>query len=111
MLELTKTLRTDGLVVISAAIPADRVDAVSRAIADAAQSNVPADVVFPDSTPGRALAGARGLRGMTQAALAAVIGVHKSHISGMERGVRPIGKAMAKKLGVALDMNWKVFLD
>jgi len=48
---------------------------------------------------------------MTQAALAAVIGVHKSHISGMERGARPIGKGMAKKLGEALDMNWKVFLD
>ena len=111
MLELTKTLRTDGLVVISAAIPADRVDAVARAIVDAAEANVPADEVFPESTPGRVLAGARGLCGMTQAALAAVIGVHKSHISGMERGARPIGKGMAKKLGEALDMNWKVFLD
>lgn len=47
---------------------------------------------------------------MTQAALAAAIGVHKSHISGMERGVRPIGKAMAKKLGHALEMNWRIFV-
>lgn len=111
MLELTKTLRTDGLVVISVTLPADRVDAVARAIVDAAQSNVPADAVFSESTPGRVLAGARGLRGMTQAALAAIIGVHKSHISGMERGARPIGKAMAKKLGESLNMNWKVFLN
>jgi transcriptional regulator with XRE-family HTH domain len=43
---------------------------------------------------------------MTQAALAAAIGVHKSHISSMERSVRPIGKAMAKKLGHPLSNDW-----
>jgi DNA-binding XRE family transcriptional regulator len=110
MLELTKTPRTDGMVVVTATVPAERADAVARAIMEAADDNVPADEVFPDSTPGKVLAGARGLRGMTQAALAAAIGVHKSHISGMERDVRPIGKAMAKKLGHALEMNWRVFL-
>jgi transcriptional regulator with XRE-family HTH domain len=77
---------------------------------EAAANNVPTEDVFPDSTPGKVLAGARGLRGLTQAALAAAIGVHKSHISGMERDVRPIGKAMAKKLGHALEMNWRIFL-
>ena len=110
MLELTKTPRTDGMVVVTATVPAERADAVARAIMEAADDNVPADEVFPDSTPAKVLAGARGLRGMTQAALAAAIGVHKSHISGMERDVRPIGKAMAKKLGHALEMNWRVFL-
>jgi plasmid maintenance system antidote protein VapI len=71
---------------------------------------IPAEDVFHDSTPGKVLSGARGLRGLPQAALAAAIGVHKSHISGMERDVRPIGKAMAKKLGSALEMNWRIFL-
>ena len=110
MLELTKTPRTDGVVVVCAAVPADRVEAVARAIEEAAEPNIPAEEFFADSTPGRILAGARGLRELTQAALAAAIGVHKSHISGMERGKRPIGKEMAKKLGNALEMNWRIFL-
>jgi DNA-binding XRE family transcriptional regulator len=98
------------MVVVSATVPAERVDAVAKAIIEATDDNVPADAVFQDSTPGKVLSGARGLRGLTQAALAAAIGVHKSHISGMERDVRPIGKAMAKKLGQALEMNWRIFL-
>jgi len=110
MLELTKTPRTDGLVMISAAVPADRVEAVARAIEEAAEPNIPAEEFFADSTPGRILAGARGLREMTQAALAAAIGVHKSNISEMERGKRPIGKEMAKKLGKVLKTSPKVFL-
>jgi DNA-binding XRE family transcriptional regulator len=98
------------MVVVSATVPAARVDAVAKAILEAADDNIPAEDVFHDSTPGKVLSGARGLRGLTQAALAAAIGVHKSHISGMERDVRPIGKAMAKKLGHALEMNWRIFL-
>lgn len=76
----------------------------------AAEPNVPADQVFPDSTPGTVLRGARGLRGLTQARLAAAIGVHTPNISEMERGLRPIGKDMAKRLGQALDMPYKAFL-
>lgn len=110
MLELTKTPLTDGMVVVSATVPAERADAVAKAIIEAADDNVPAEAVFGDSTPGKVLSGARGLRGMTQATLATAISVHKSHISGMERDVRPIGKAMAKKLGHALEMNWRIFL-
>jgi DNA-binding transcriptional regulator YdaS (Cro superfamily) len=106
MLELTKAPRTDGMVVVSATVPAERADAVARAIIEAADDNIPAKDVFHDSTPGKVLAGARGLRGMTQTALAAAIGVHKSHISGMERSVHPIGKAMAKKLGHPLSNDW-----
>lgn len=110
MLELTKTPRTDGFVVVSATVPADRVEAVARAIEEAAEPNIPAEEVFPDLGPGDALRGMRGLREMTQAALAAAIGVHKSHISGMERGKRPIGKEMAMRLAKALNTSYKVFL-
>lgn len=110
MLELTKTLRTDGMIVVTATVSPDLADVVAKAIADAVEPNVDSDVVFPKSTPGSVLSGARGLRELTQAQLAGIIGVHKTHISEMERGVRPIGKEMAKKLGKALSMNWKIFL-
>jgi len=98
------------MVVFTAVVPASRADAVEHALTEAVEPNVPADEVFPDSTPGRVLRGARGLREMTQAALAARIGVHKTHISEMERNLRPIGKAMAKRLAAALDFPWKAFL-
>lgn len=110
MLELTRKPRTDGMVVFTAVVPAPQADAVARAIAEAAEPTVSRREAFPDSTPGTVLRGARGLREMTQAALAAKIDVHKTHISEMERGLRPIGKAMAKRLAEALDFPWKAFL-
>ena len=110
MLELTKTPHTEGYVLVSALVPADRVQAVEQAIAEAAEPNIPASELLKDVTPGQILQGARGLREMTQAHLAAAVGVHKSHISGMERGKRPIGKAMAKRLGEAMGFSYKMFL-
>ena len=47
---------------------------------------------------------------MTQAELAAEVGVKATHISEMERGKRPIGKDMAKRLAKVLKVNYKVFL-
>ena len=108
--ELTKKPHTEGFVLVSAVVPEDRVQAVEMAIHEASEPNVPLREAFPDSTPGSILRGARGLRELTQARLAELIGVHKSHISEMERDVRPIGKAMAKRLAAALDMPYKVFL-
>jgi plasmid maintenance system antidote protein VapI len=37
-------------------------------------------------------------------------GIPQRHISEMENGKRPIGKEMAKKLGKALNISYKVFL-
>jgi ribosome-binding protein aMBF1 (putative translation factor) len=110
MLELTKTHRTDGLVEVRAVVTAKQAEAVAKAIKEAVEPNIPAEEVFPESYPGSVLRGARGLREMTQAALATEIGVHKSHISEMERGKRPIGKEMAKRLGRALNFPYKAFL-
>ncbi len=110
MLELTKKPHTDGFVEVSAIVPVERLQDVERAIQEAAEPSVPWREVFPDFGPGDALRGARGLRELTQVQLAAKIGVHKSHISEMERGKRSIGKAMAKRLGEALEMSYKVFL-
>jgi len=59
---------------------------------------------------GKALAGMRYREGLTQIQLAEKIGIPQRHISEMENGKRPIGKAMAKRLGEALTVEYKVFL-
>lgn len=110
MLELTRTPRTDGYVEVCAVVPASRAAAVSQAILEAAEPNLSREEAFADSSSGKRLRGARGLREMTQAQLAAKVGVNKSNISEMERGVRPIGKVMAKRLGESLDFPYKTFL-
>ena len=58
--------------------------------------------VFPDMHPGSAIKGARHRENLTQAGLAQKIGVKLHHISEMENGRRPIGKA--------LNTGYKVFL-
>jgi len=110
MLELTRKPHTEGYVEVRAIVPEARFAAVARAIEQAAEPDVPAEDVFPDSTPGSRLRGARGLREMTQARLAELTGVSVPNISAMENDRRPIGKAMARKLGEALEFSYKVFL-
>jgi DNA-binding XRE family transcriptional regulator len=69
---------------------------------------------FPEydekSLPGVVLAGARGKEGISQRELARRLGIPQRHISEMERGKRPIGKEMAKKLAKALNINYRVLL-
>uniref|UniRef100_A0A7C3SHY6 XRE family transcriptional regulator n=1 Tax=Desulfobacca acetoxidans TaxID=60893 RepID=A0A7C3SHY6_9BACT len=60
--------------------------------------------------PGDILRGARHRERLTQAQLAGKIGVKASHISEMEKGKRPIGKDMAKRLAQALHTSYRVFL-
>lgn len=110
MLELTKKPRTDGLWEICAVVPENRVNLVTLAIEAAAGPSIPASEVFPDSTPGSRLRGARGLLEMTQKRLSEIIGVSVPNISAMENNRRPIGKAMAKKLGEALGFPYKALL-
>ena len=57
-----------------------------------------------------AVRAARIRASMSQQQLADAIGAHKSHISEIERGKRPVGKMLARKLGDALNMNYRVFL-
>lgn len=59
---------------------------------------------------GKALAGARYREGLTQMALSKLSGIPQRHISEMETGKRSIGKEMAKRLGKALNISYKVFL-
>lgn len=62
------------------------------------------------SEVGLALRGARYKSNMTQKELAEKLGIYPHHISEMEHGKRPIGKAMAHKLAKILRLNYKVFL-
>jgi DNA-binding XRE family transcriptional regulator len=75
---------------------------------------LPWRLAFPEynekTLPGAAMAGARGKEGLTQRELAKRIGVPQRHISEMERGKRPIGKEMAKKLAKALEIDYRVLL-
>jgi Helix-turn-helix len=60
---------------------------------------VPATAAVPDllgpHRAGQTLAGARGKEGLSQRQLAALTGIPQRHISEMENGKRPIGKANA----------------
>ena len=75
---------------------------------------IPWKAAFPeygeDQLPGAVLAGIRNREGLTQQQLAVKVGVLQNHISEMENGKRPIGKAMARKLASVLKVGYKVFL-
>jgi len=60
--------------------------------------------------PGVCLRGARYREDMTQAELSEKTGIPIRHISEMENGKRTIGKAMAKRLGEALNVGYRIFL-
>lgn len=66
--------------------------------------------VTEESLSGRLLRGGRVKEGLTQAQLATLVGIPQRHVSEMENGKRPIGKEMAKRLGAALKVGYKVFL-
>lgn len=110
MLELTRKPHTEGMVSLTVVVPAGRADAVTMAIKEALEPNVSADRVFPESSPGKVLRGARGLKEMTQRQLAKLAGVRPAHISDMENGRRPISREMARKFGCILDFPYKAFL-
>jgi DNA-binding XRE family transcriptional regulator len=59
---------------------------------------------------GKALAGVRYREGLTQVELSRLAGIPQRHISEMENGKRIIGKEMAKRLGKALNISYKMFL-
>lgn len=54
-----------------------------------------------------ALAAARFKASMTQTFLGKATGIRPEHISAMEAGKRPIGERVAKRLALALEMDWE----
>ncbi|WP_202943600.1 helix-turn-helix domain-containing protein [Syntrophus aciditrophicus] len=76
--------------------------------------SVPWREAFPEyedkDLPVVCLRALRAKENLTQKQLAELIGIPQRHISEMENGKRPIGKEMAKRLGKALNVGYKVFL-
>lgn len=76
--------------------------------------SIPWRAVFPaitdETLPGVCLLGARAREGMTQKQLSEKTDIPTRHLSEMENGKRPIGKAMAKRLGETLGVGHRVFL-
>jgi plasmid maintenance system antidote protein VapI len=64
----------------------------------------------PAKLPGQILAGARYRENLTQKELSALTSIPRRHISEMENGRRPIGKANARKLAEALNIDPRCFL-
>ncbi len=60
---------------------------------------------------GIALRGARYREGLTQKALAKLCGISQENLSKMEHGKRVIGEKLAKKLGKALNVSYRLFLN
>ncbi|MGD9610387.1 MAG: helix-turn-helix domain-containing protein [Desulfovibrionaceae bacterium] len=75
--------------------------------------SIPWREAFPETDqtlPGVCLHGARTREGLTQKQLSGKTDIPTRPLSEMENGKRSIGKAMAKRLGEALGVGYKVFL-
>ena len=118
MLEATKKRPTEKVIEIYAQGPLkNKVKAVkaleSLGFAEV-EDSVPWEESFPDFTeekrPGIILRAARGREDLTQKDLARLTGIPQHHISEMENGKRGIGKDRARKLGKALNTDYRLFL-
>jgi DNA-binding XRE family transcriptional regulator len=65
---------------------------------------------FPEAHPGMILRGFRSLEDMTQAELAARLGVAQTRVSELESGKRRISLKMAKQLASIFGTSYKSFL-
>lgn len=124
MLELMKKSTTAKSAELCLKVPADEIHIIGEALKNflrlakyevrevnsEGEEVFSAEEVLPEPTPASILRGARFREDMTQAELATKIGVHKNHLSGMERGVRTISVDMAKRLGKALNTSYRHFL-
>jgi hypothetical protein len=82
-------------------VRAGSLDAARKAVEPylATDDSVHWRTVYPDFGPAAGLKGARAKEGLTQ-----------RHISEMENGKRPIGKAMAKRFAEVLNVDYRVML-
>lgn len=110
-------LTTNELVPAHFRVPAKKlkdiqniVKALGGEIADDTTGDIPWEQVLPDVNPGSVLRGLRFRDGKSQKWLAEQLGMKQPNVSAMEKGERPIGKTLAKKLGKIFNIGYKVFL-
>ncbi len=92
---------------------ADNIDMkviIAEIEADDDETRYPAEAVIGTSTPGSRLRGLRMREGITQKELAEKLGIQQHHVSEMEKGIRKIGLAIAKRISKTYDISHRVFL-
>ncbi len=116
MQALTKMHHTEKLVSLHFMVHPSNVDRVTNYVnsieAEKESASTPWREVAAKrgSVPAAVLRGARGREELTQVKVSKLTGIPQRHLSEMERGKRPIGKETAKKLAVALNTDYRVFL-
>ena len=93
----------------------EKIDQLARSLdLEDISDSAPWRELFPEfeegASPAIALKGSRAKENITQKGLSEITGIPQGHISEMENGRRSIGKEIAKKLGKALNVNYRVFL-
>ncbi len=91
---------------------ADNIDMkaiIAEIEADDDGTRYPVDAVIGTSTPGSRLRGLRMREGITKKELAEKLGIQQRHVSEMEKGIRKIGLAMAKRISKAYAISHRVF--
>lgn len=123
MLAHMKTQTTGALTDICLTVPTESAESVckainsilelanfSRPVNEEGEELYSANEVFPEGHPGMALRGLRTKEGITQKEFAARLGIRQHHVSEMEKGTRAISLDMAKRIGEAYNISYKVFL-
>jgi len=115
MLEHTKKHPTESVQFYGSpqAIRRLRKYALSAGAIEVPTDSTPAEEVSPalvTNPHGVYLKGIRYREGLTQVRLAEMTGIPRRHISEMESGKRPIGKANARRLADALKADYRLFL-
>ena len=75
------------------------------------ESTIALEELYPDLHSGSAIKGLRYREGLSQEQLAKKINVTRKHISEIENGKRTIEKDLAKRLSIALNSDYKVFMQ
>ena len=117
MLELMRESTTTEYVEMRYRIPINKINEIKKIMASYGaeetreeSKSVSWKKVYPDFNPSIALRGARKRENLTQQALAKLMGINQTHISEMENRKRPIGKEMARRLAVILNVDYRIFL-
>ncbi|EKD82886.1 MAG: Transcriptional regulator [uncultured bacterium] len=109
-------MHDNNLMSVRFRIPVKKLEDIKNVVAalggqiEEENTDVPWQKVLPDSNPGKILRGLRYRDGRSQKWLAEQLGMKQPNISAMEKGERPIGKNLAKKLGELFNIGYKVFL-
>lgn len=117
MSELTKKLHTEQIAQISwhGNIYAVPLDVIEQYKINDDEDYMSIDDVFSDLTeefgePGVLVKGLRARENLSQNEFAKKINIGQANLSAIENGRRAIGKALAKRISEAFNVDYKIFL-